>query len=390
MPDEITKNDEMVKLRQEAEKLRAQFYIFYELTKAMRTTLRMDEIVYIILTGVTAHQGLAFNRAIIFLIDEENKKINGFMGMGPMDGEEADDIWQNIESEKKDLYDLIETYRRIKEGEVKPRFMEFVKTLSFPLSQESGILYTSLFEKGPLRFKGDRLAALDKDPLVSQLKPDEVLLESLWIQNRPAGLILVDNCVTKKPISDEDVRIFNMFVEQASGAIENSQAYENTLNKAHTDQMTGLWNYGYFQYRLDEELEKAKREQYNLTIAMVDIDDFKKFNDTYGHLEGDHALKALADIFRKTCRKVDIVCRYGGEEFSLIIPGGSKEEVLPLAERIRRSVAEEKVLTHNFTISIGLATFPKDGQTKDDMVRKADVALYRAKTSGKNKICLAE
>jgi len=384
MPDELTN------LRDEAEKLRAQFYIFYELTKAMRTTLRIDEIVYIILTGLTAHDGLAFNRAILFLIDEENKKINGFMGIGPMDGDEADDIWQNIKTEKKDLYDLIETFNRVKEGKLKLRFMEFCRKLSFPLSHESGILYTSLFEKGPLRFNPGKTLALQEDQLVSMLKPTEFIVESLWIQNRPAGLIFVDNCVTKKPISDEDIRIFNMFVEQAAGAVQNSQAYENTLNKAHTDHLTGLWNYGYFQYRLDEELEKARRGNYVLSVMMVDIDDFKKFNDTYGHLEGDRALKILADIFTKNCRKVDMVCRYGGEEFALIVPGAGKVETMPLAERIRRGVEEQTIVPHRFTISIGIASFPKDASLKEDIVRRADTALYQAKTSGKNKIVLFE
>lgn len=94
-------SEEIKKLQGEVEKIRSQFYIFYELTKAMRTTLRLDEIAYIILTGLTANQGLAFNRAVLFLVDNERKKINGFMGIGQMDAEDAGPIWHHIEEEKK-------------------------------------------------------------------------------------------------------------------------------------------------------------------------------------------------------------------------------------------------------------------------------------------------
>jgi hypothetical protein len=137
-------------LKVELEKAKSQLYIFYELTQAMRTSLHLEEVVYIILTGLTAHHGLGFNRAVLFLIDEQRQKINGFMGIGPMDLEEANKIWKAIEEQKMDLYALIKAYHRIKEDKIKPKFMEVTRSLSFPLNEGTGIIYEATYEKNPL------------------------------------------------------------------------------------------------------------------------------------------------------------------------------------------------------------------------------------------------
>jgi diguanylate cyclase (GGDEF)-like protein len=381
--------EQVKKFKEETDRVRYQLYIFYELTKAMRTTLHLEESVYIILTGLTAHQGLAFNRAILFLVDEENQKINGFMGIGPIDSQEANAIWRSIEQQKLDLYDLIKTYNRIKEEKLKPKFMEFIQSLSFPLSEESGFIYDVLWEKGTLHIKENKINEYESDPLSNQLQLKEFLIAPLWIKDKPAGLIIVDNSITRKPISDEDIRIFNMFVEQAAGAIENSQAFEDTLVKSHTDPLTSLWNHGYFQYKLDEELMKAKAKSYPLSILMLDLDDFKKFNDTYGHIRGDEALRTISETLKENGRPQDVICRYGGEEFSIILPSTNREEALAIAEQIRKNISEKNILGNKFTLSIGLANYPHDGLDKDTLVKKSDVALYRAKREGKNKIVLA-
>lgn len=377
------------KLQEELEKMRSQFYIFYELTRAMRTTLRLDEIVYIILTGLTAHQGLSFNRAILFLVDEENKKIKGFMGIGTMDTQEAKSIWRSIEDQKMDLYDLISTYNRIKEDRIHPKFMEFAQSLSFPLAKESGIIYEVLFEKGSLHVTEDVIEKFKNDSLVRQLNLKEFLISCIWMKDKPSGIIVVDNYITHKPINEEDVRIFNMFVEQAAGAIENSQAFEDTLVKSHTDTLTGLWNYGYFQYKLDEELMKARSKNYPVSVLMIDLDDFKKFNDSQGHIHGDAALREISDVLKENARPADILCRYGGEEFSVILPHTSKDDAFKIAERIRQAVAQDQIFGHTFTVSIGLSSLPSDDTDKGALVEKADEALYQAKRQGKNQVVLA-
>ncbi|MCK9573996.1 MAG: sensor domain-containing diguanylate cyclase [Candidatus Omnitrophica bacterium] len=378
--------EDIKKVKEELEKTRSQLYILYELNKAMRTTLRLEEIVYIILTGLTAHEGLSFNRAILFLVDDDAKKINGFMGIGPMYMQEATSIWRSIEQQKMDLYDLIKTYHRIKEETLKPKFMEYVQSLSFDLNEASGFLYSALWERGTLHIKDTKTVELKDDSICLKLQLGEFLIASLWIKDKPEGIIIVDNYVTKKPIDEADIRIFNMFVEQATGAIENSRAYEDTLIKAHTDTLTSLWNHGYFQYKLDEELLKAKSKNYPISILMIDLDDFKKFNDAYGHIQGDEALKKVSEQLKKTAREIDIICRYGGEEFSVILPFTNKDEAFSIAELLRKNLADNNIAGYKFTVSIGLSNYPQDGQEKDVLIRKADMALYKAKREGKNKV----
>jgi len=380
-------NKEINKLKEELEKTRSQLYVFYELTKAMRTTLRLDEITYIILTGLTANEGLRFNRAVIFLADQKSKKINGFMGIGPIDSQEATQIWRSIKKDKKNLYDLINNYNRIKENKEKPKFMELVKSLSFPLNKKGGLIFDTLYEKDVVWIKG-RGKKLKDDLLVKSLDLEEFFIFSLWIKGKPAGVVLVDNYITKKPLSDDDIKIFTMFMEQAQGALENSQSFESTLTQAHTDPLTSLWNYGYFQYRLDEEIAKSNTTTLALSLMMIDIDDFKKFNDTHGHIQGDGALKKIAEIFRENCRKIDIICRYGGEEFSLILPANNKKEAALLGERIRKSIGSKIILKSKFTISVGIASYPEDSSNKKTLIEKADQALYRAKKRGKNRVVL--
>ena len=122
---------------------------------------------------------------------------------------------------------------------------------------------------------------------------------------------------------------------------------------------------------------------------MIDLDDFKKFNDAYGHLQGDDALRQISAVLKENCRKIDILCRYGGEEFSLILPTNSKKESARLGERIRKSIEQREILNSKFTISIGIASFPHDASDKIALIRKADQALYAAKRKGKNKVILA-
>ena len=387
--DKRTIYEEVEYLRRETEKIRSQFYIFYELTQAMRTTLRLDEITYIILTGLTAHQGLGFNRAVLFLIDEVKKVIKGFMGLGPMDIEEANKIWKLIEEQKMDLYSLIETYRRIKEGEIQPKLMQFTRSLEFPLNENSGLIYEALHEVVPVSIKNALSSHYKDDPLVRKLNLKDFVIAPRWSKNNPMGIIIVDNYITQKPITDDNIRILTMFINQAAGAIENSKTYEDTLTRAHTDALTSLWNYGYFQYKLDEEVLKALSSQGKMSLLMIDIDDFKKFNDTFGHQAGDKALKVITSNIQRSARKIDIACRYGGEEFAFILPDTSKEEASVIAERMRKAVSDDKIMEYAFTISIGCASLPDDAKGKEELVRRADMALYKAKDLGKDGVVTA-
>ncbi|NOY76502.1 MAG: diguanylate cyclase [Calditrichaeota bacterium] len=170
------------------------------------------------------------------------------------------------------------------------------------------------------------------------------------------------------------------------------EARKELQQLAITDGLTGLFNYRYFRSQLDHELERARRHNLELSLIMTDIDFFKSYNDTNGHPAGDVVLKTIADAVRENIRKIDIPCRYGGEEFILILPDTGKKAAVVVADKIRDLIEkmpfknQEKQPNGKLTISIGVATFPEDGETSDELVENVDANLYKAKQSGRNKV----
>jgi diguanylate cyclase (GGDEF)-like protein len=158
------------------------------------------------------------------------------------------------------------------------------------------------------------------------------------------------------------------------------------------DPLTGLYNHREFFRLLREEAPRSRRYRHPLSLLMIDIDYFKKINDTYGHPAGDRVLSAVAGIIRRELRQVDQVARYGGEEFAAILPETDESEAFALATRIRQAVAARPLAISEtkgveLTISIGLAVFPDDATAEEGLVEKADHALYAAKAAGRNRVC---
>ncbi len=159
---------------------------------------------------------------------------------------------------------------------------------------------------------------------------------------------------------------------------------------SNSDDLTDLANYRCFQHALENETARAERYNRPLSLMMIDIDDFKSCNDTYGHLVGDMVLKQIATLIKKNTRGIDMVARYGGEEFTVILPETSLEETLVVAERIRESVEKFRFTTDdgkpikNLSITIGISSFPDRSRGKKELIDDADIALYNGKKSGKN------
>jgi len=166
--------------------------------------------------------------------------------------------------------------------------------------------------------------------------------------------------------------------------------FEKTMLSAVTDGLTGLYNHRYFQDRLEEEIERTKRYGASLSLLMIDVDDFKVYNDANGHIAGDILLVELSKIMLQAFRKVDAVSRYGGEEFAIILPSTKKKGAMTIAGRICQRVASshfpnQKVMPEGkITLSIGVVTFPEDGLDKMNLIDRADKLLYKAKKMGKN------
>jgi diguanylate cyclase (GGDEF)-like protein len=152
------------------------------------------------------------------------------------------------------------------------------------------------------------------------------------------------------------------------------------------DGLTDLYDHATFKMRLNNELRRYHRYGDGFSLMMIDIDDFKQLNDTYGHQVGDRVLVSVANALQAEVRETDTVGRYGGEEFAVLVPRTSVEETLELAERIRAAVEEEFHGSLDVTISIGVAGCPRSGTTASDLLERADQALYRAKDAGKNQI----
>lgn len=170
-----------------------------------------------------------------------------------------------------------------------------------------------------------------------------------------------------------------------------SRDFEHQYKLATIDGLTELYNHRYFQETLKNQVEIAKRYNQTFSLIIVDIDYFKKFNDTYGHQAGDAVLKQVAQTLKKNARTTDVVCRYGGEEMSIILPNTSLEEALYSANRINKAVAEKEFYLNSntigkVTISVGVATFPQDAQTAQELIEKADKGLYYAKEHGRNQV----
>ena len=164
---------------------------------------------------------------------------------------------------------------------------------------------------------------------------------------------------------------------------------------ALTDPLTQLPNRRHFQQVLEAELDRVRRYGGRCVVAMMDVDYFKHYNDTVGHLAGDTALRELADVMRREIRLHDMVARIGGEEFALIMINAGKEEAHPVLERLRLAVREHPFRNRDIqpvgriTVSAGIASFPEDGTTYDELMKEADDALYLAKRTGRNRICFA-
>ncbi|MBU3959195.1 MAG: sensor domain-containing diguanylate cyclase [Candidatus Omnitrophica bacterium] len=385
--------EEINKTREELERTKTELSILYEISNAMRTTLKLDEILYIILTGVTAHTGLGFNRAILFLVNEKEGLIEGRMGIGPDNAEEANRIWNQIDQDRMDLDDLINVYK-VSKTVVESRFNRQIRHLKFSLKEQTGgLLALEVLEGMPLHLTRETIGNYNNDPIIQILDTEELVVVPLKAKDKVNGIILADNFITKNPITKGNIRMLIMLANQAGLAIENAQLYEMTVMRAHTDPLTELWNHGYFHHLLHVELEKAKVRRIPLSLIMLDMDDFKIYNDTLGHQVGDKVLQELALLLKKQSRKMDFVCRYGGEEFTIILPQTHKDEALLIAERLRqdiekypfihREILPKKILT----ISGGIASFPENGTNPSELINYSDKALYQAKNKGKNKIC---
>lgn len=335
--------------KKELDRRLLELFTLYNISKVLNTTFETEQLLVRLVRNIS--KNLDIHRVMIMLLDERTQELYSASFTG---------------FEKEGLK---EVRRKIGEG-----------------------LYGLVVQTGTGRLIKDVDSELGLAK-VDILSPDirSILAVPFGRRDRTLGLL----CAFKdRPGMFEwyDLEFFRAVSEQVGVALENTRLYQETKLQAITDGLTGLYNHRFFRERLEIEIERTGRYNHSLSLILLDVDHFKHYNDTHGHPQGDELLRELADLLQKSIRKSDLACRYGGEEFVLILPETGKETALSLAERIRKAISEhpfpfkETQPMGALTVSIGVSTFPIDSNGIDGLIKKADDALYNAKTEGRNRV----
>ncbi len=251
-------------------------------------------------------------------------------------------------------------------------------------------------------YRSDEKSPILRCPHLSPNSTDRVICIPLAAQGETLGVIsinatpeAVDNYGKTGADADARLALAERAGQQISLGLANLQLRETLRNQSIRDALTGLYNRRYMEESLARELHRAKRKKSALAILMIDVDHFKRFNDTMGHETGDLLLRKFGEYLRSNVRADDIACRYGGEEFALILPDAGLDGVLVRAEALREGAAQLTIDSGirpamHITISVGIAIFPDNGLSGEELLRTADAALYQAKSVGRNQVVVAK
>lgn len=246
--------------------------------------------------------------------------------------------------------------------------------------------------RGRSHFAGTLHGSLQCQHLEHPL-PAASLCVPMIAQGEALGMLYLSSTVSGTAIEAKQ-QLAVTVAEHISLALANIKLREKLENQSIRDPLTGLYNRRYMEESLEREIQRCHRKQQPLGIIMLDVDHFKRFNDTFGHEAGDSVLKELGQFLQKYVRGSDIACRYGGEEFTLILPEGSLEVTSKRAEQLREGIKHLNLKYRHeplgqITLSLGVASFPEHGVTGQDVIREADAALYKAKREGRDAVRLA-
>ncbi len=259
---------------------------------------------------------------------------------------------------------------------------------SWPL-REGGLAQQALEGGGIVAVEDAHLTPERLSPFALQAGIRSVAAVPLTIQQQAVGVVYLDDFVPRR-FCDSGLKALAALAPFASMSIDHARVHEYTCQLASTDGLTGLYNYRMFRHMVKDELSRMSRYRKPMSLILYDLDNFKLFNDTYGHPAGDKALKATAEILRESLRECDILFRCGGEEFIALLPETDIEEALVAAERSRfgieaKSAQYLKEITDcALTVSVGVASYPRDGLELEALLQRLDDHLYTAKRRGKN------
>jgi diguanylate cyclase (GGDEF)-like protein len=224
------------------------------------------------------------------------------------------------------------------------------------------------------------------------LRTSAVLAAPLKVRDAVLGVLVAVNRLDASLFDMRHLRVLSLLANQTAIAIENGKLYRHAEQLAVTDDLTQVYNYRFLKMALRREVKRAARFSQNFSVMMVDVDNLKRYNDRNGHLRGSEVLRTIAQILVREARSIDLVAKYGGDEFVVILPQTSRKGACVLAERIKQTVeasAFPLVAPGVITVSIGVATYPENGVSAGELLEAADIALYAAKQAGKNQVASA-
>lgn len=324
--------------------------LIVKVTNLVNSTLSLKEVLQNTTTAVVEYLGLDSNA--VFLLDKETE------------------ILQLVSC---NAFECEEDYEKI--------FMKIGEGAPGKIAAERKPIYVRNLQTDPLIHEDARKLHRAKSTIGYPLICKEELL----------GVIAFDADIIRE-FTDKEKAIFQNIASQVALAIYNAQLFSSLEHLAITDGLTGLYNHRYFHDRLEEEIERTLRGGKAFSLLICDVDYFKKYNDTFGHLSGDTFLKRIAKIIEQSARRPDVVARYGGEEFAVILVDCEIREAEVIAQRIRQAVEKIGVDANAnpiVTISIGVSSFTGK-EIKEQIIESADKALYKAKKYGRNRVEIAE
>lgn len=318
-----------------------------DVTSILSSTLSLDEVTELILDNALQVVGRS-ESALLFLVDTNKQELNLIASRMEKD-------FNRVKAKKGDILD---------EWVFKQRQCLLVEDIKrdFRFSEEKMQEYSRAF----------------RSVISCPLKEEKKVIGVLRLEHsRPNNY------------TSEDLRLLDILCDLGAASLQNAKFYKRTLELAITDGLTGLYLRRYFVERLKEELSRSLRSDLNCSFLMIDIDNFKDYNDKYGHTAGDIVLKSLSSVLLRNAEN-SIIARYGGEEFSMLLPETSRREAKRIADDIRKAVKKETIelrrIKTNVTVSIGVASFPEDAKVQDELILKADERLYKAKREGKDRV----
>ncbi len=348
------------------------------LSSRMLQAADLDEALHAMLLGITSGYGARFHRAALFTYEEASRSFRGSIAIGPRDDDEAHRIWEAIETEDKTLHQTLDDYHRLERDESRTNgFQEFVRTLTLLEGEQASgdELALALAAGSPIV-----CTAAPRNPALAALLAPATESVLAVIQPRGArlGLIVADNAYGRQPIVPAQVDFLRALVDPTSLVWDTRSLLRRVDALARHDPLTGLFNRRELEERLLVELSRCARAARPLSLAIIDLDHFKQVNDTRGHGVGDILLRRVGDLLHETLRQHDIPSRFGGDEFVVMLPEGTKRELVAVTTRIGVQASREGI-----SMSIGGATWPEDSEEPGALFSVADAQLYAAKASGR-------